>query len=331
MKTRIFMVMAAAALVLAACRNDEETDNWAGEIRLSSGLTVQAESRSVETNLQATQIADGVHVGFFINEDVAGTPATTYTQNLNYEATGKGGFDGTTVYFPQSNNGVNIYAYAPWKEKLVLNNSYDFTVESDQSEAENYIASDLLWGQPMKQKQGSNPATYEPANPVARTKENVNVTFKHLLSKVQVTLEPGDGLTAVDFKGATLSILGTKPTTSLTLKTGDISTASGEATPIIAAKYPTNVPPTSLTASAIVVPQTIAKGTQFMQVHLASGGDLFYTIPDGELDLALTLESGKIYKYEIKVNLSGLTVTSTIADWETIGEGDPVEGTATME
>ena len=37
MKTRFLMATAAAAIVMVAC-NNEETDNWAGEIRLSSGL-----------------------------------------------------------------------------------------------------------------------------------------------------------------------------------------------------------------------------------------------------------------------------------------------------
>lgn len=326
------MMMAAAAMVLAACSNDEESDNWAGEIRLSSGLTMQAESRSIATDLQAEQIAKDVEVGFFINENVDGTSATTtYTQNSKYTANGSGGFNGTTVYFPQSGNGVNIYAYAPWKAELALDGSYAFIVQSNQSENKDYLASDLLWGQPMKQTPNSNSATYESANPVARTKENVNVTFKHLLSKVQVTLTSGNGLTADDFKGATLSILNVQPGTSLTLNSGVIGNASGEATTIIAATYPTDATPT-LTASAIVVPQTIAKGTQFMKVHLATRGDLYYTIPNGESDQALTLESGKIYKYKITVNLSKLTVTSTIDKWETIGEGDPVTtGTATMD
>lgn len=321
------MMMAAAATVLAACGNEDESDDWAGEIRLSSGLAVQkAESRSIAAELQAEQIASGVNVGFFINEAVNENPATTYTQNLSYTATGSGNFDGTTVYYPQSGNGVNIYAYAPYAAGLALDGNYSFTVKENQSTDADYLASDLLWGQPMKLKENSTDE-YVTANPVARTKENVSVTFKHLLSKVQVTLKPGNGLTADDFKGATLSILQVLPTTSLILNSGVISRASGEETNITAATYPTDATPT-LTASAIVVPQTITRGTQFMKVHLNAGGDLYYTIPT---DQDLTLESGKIYKYEITVNLTGLTVTSSIIEWETIGEGNPVQGIATME
>ncbi|MFK2276812.1 fimbrillin family protein [Bacteroides fragilis] len=104
MRTKAFMMMAAAALAMAGCSNDENEvmDNWNGEIRLTSGLEVQqTETRGITTDLQTTQIAQDNHVGFFINEEVASgeTATTTYTPNLDYTADGNGGFSGTTVYF----------------------------------------------------------------------------------------------------------------------------------------------------------------------------------------------------------------------------------------
>lgn len=331
MKTRFLMATAAAAIVMVAC-NNEETDNWAGEIRLSSGLEAQQVTRSINTALQGGQIENGIKVGFFINEDVASDPTTTYTQNLSYTANGSGSFSGSTVYYPQSGNGVNIYAYAPWKDGLSLDGNYAFSIQQDQSTDENYLASDLLWGQPMKLKTDDS-GVYESANPVERTKENVNVTFKHLLSKIQIELTPEAGLTAEDFKGATLKILNVKNSTSLTLANGAISAVSGSAVEVTAATYEDKEGLTgeNLKAAAIVVPQTIAKGTKFLKVTLKSGGELYYTLPSGESDADLVLKSGKIYKYDIKVKLTGLTVTSQITDWETIGEGNPVKGEAVME
>lgn len=326
MKTRFLMATAAAAIVMVAC-NNEETDNWAGEIRLSSGLEAQQVTRSINTALQGGQIANGIKVGFFINEDVASDPTTTYTQNLSYTANGSGSFNGSTVYYPQSGNGVNIYAYAPWKDGLSLDGNYAFSIQQDQSTDENYLASDLLWGQPMKLKTDDS-GDYESANPVKRTKENVNVTFKHLLSKIQIELTPEAGLTAEDFRGATLKILNVKNSTSLTLADGAISAASGSPVEVTAAIYEDGK---NLKAAAIVVPQTIAKGTKFLKVTLKSGGELYYTLPSGADDADLVLKSGKIYKYDIKVKLTKLTVTSQITDWETIGEGNPVKGEAVME
>lgn len=322
------MTMAVAMLVFAGCSNDEnEMDNWNGEIRLSSGLTAQ-QTRSIATNLQGDEIAGGLHVGFFINEAVQQTPTTTYPQNLDYTANSGGTFTGTAVYYPQSGNDVNIYAYAPWKTGLALDGIYPFSIQADQSEDVDYLASDLLWGQPMKQAAGGS--GYVTANPVARTKNPVNVSFKHLLSKIQVTLIPdqSNGLTAEDFKGAKLEILSVLPGVSLTLANGGISAATGAPAPVIAATYPAAETPAALTAAAIVVPQTFTKGSKFMKVTLATGGELFYTLPDTGDDL--TLESGKVYTYEITVKLTGLTVTSKIEDWLPIGS-DPIPGTAEMD
>lgn len=181
----------------------------------------------------------------------------------------------------------------------------------------------------MKLKAESS-TEYESANPVARTKNNVNVSFKHLLSKIQVTLKPdaASGLTAANFKGAKLEILSVLPGVTLTLADGTISVASGTPAPVIAATYPTSETPSALTATAIVAPQSFKKGAQFMKVTLATGGELFYTLPE---DKNLELASGKVYKYEITVKLTGLTVTSKIEDWAVIGNGDPVKGDAIME
>ena len=56
MKTIFFMSMAAVAMILAGC-NNEETDTWAGEIRLSSGVEAQQVTRSIATDLQGIRAA----------------------------------------------------------------------------------------------------------------------------------------------------------------------------------------------------------------------------------------------------------------------------------
>lgn len=334
MKTNLMITMAAAVLVLAGCHKDdkEQPDTWIGEIRLASGVTAQLKSRSIETGLQGKQIDASVKVGVFINENTDVDPApTTYTQNMEYTANGTGGLStASQPYFPQSGNGVDIYAYAPHAAGYTsgATGAMSFTVQTNQSTKDAYLASDLIWGQPMKEAAGGG---YETANPVARTSSVIRLSFKHMLSKIVVQLKPGNGLAPNDFQSATLSILNVLPTMTVTMNSGLLGTASGNKTDITAATYATVAAPADLTASAIVVPQTIAKGERFLKVHLATGGDLYYTLPKEVSDKDLVLESGKIYKYEIQVDLTSLTVNTTVDDWELIGDGSPVTGNAVME
>ena len=111
MKTKFLMATAAAAIVMVAC-NNEETDNWAGEIRLSSGLAVQqVNSTRAANDIQSGQFAAGEKIDVFINEAVnAGETATTsYTQPLVYTAGGNGAMSTSDQpYYPTSGKNVNI-------------------------------------------------------------------------------------------------------------------------------------------------------------------------------------------------------------------------------
>ena len=86
MKAKLFMTMAAATMILAGCSNDENeiTDNWNGEIRLSSGVTVQTRS-----NTQATQIQQDETV--YVWADKASS-TTEYIKAWTLTADGSNGF-----------------------------------------------------------------------------------------------------------------------------------------------------------------------------------------------------------------------------------------------
>lgn len=319
MKTKVFMAMAVLALVAAGC-NNEETDNWNGEIRLSSGLAVQqVNSTRAATDIQNGEFAENEVIDVFISENVSTsqTATTSYPQPLVYTA-GKSGAM-TTInqpYYPASGNDVNIYAYYPSGAVGSFDASaVDFTVKEDQSNDDNYKASDLMYG--------------TAANPVGRTKENVNITFKHLLSKVTVTLVQGKG--EPDLDGATVELLNVLPTTTLTPSTGVISEAKGNTTTIKVMTAASGI----LSGSAVVVPQTLNQevgGTRrFIKVTLKSGGILYSKdLMDSNHSSIENIEmvAGNEYKYEITVNLTSLGITSSITKWSS---GDSYTGGAEME
>lgn len=320
MKTRFLMATAAAAIVMVAC-NNEETDNWAGEIRLSSGLAVQqVNSTRAANDIQSGQFAAGEKIDVFINENVTTgeTPTTSYTQPLVYTAGGNGAMSTSDQpYYPTSGKDVNIYAYYPSGTVTSIDadaEQVEFTVKEDQSSDANYKASDLMYGTPDK-------------NPVGRTKNHVNITFKHLLSKVTVTLKQGAGIK--NLTNAKVELLNVLPTTTLTPSTGVISVADGDKTDITVMDKGTN-----LSGSAVVVPQTLNQEVEgkrrFIRVTLETGGVLYsqnLTDSEGQTIEDIEMTAGNEYKYEITVNLTSLDITSSINPW---GPGGSYTGEAEM-
>ena len=228
---------------------------------------------------------------------------TSYTQPLSYTADGAGNLT-NVQYWPADGNGLFIYGIYPANAATTYNaTGVEFTVQSDQSSDDDYMASDLMTGAPA-------------ANPVARVSTPVPLTFTHLLTKVDINLTAGTGFTSADLATATVSILGLKPTTTFDVQSTTVGTPSGTATDIIAG--------TGVTTSAIIVPsQSVAAGTNFIKVSCA-GGDYIY-----QMGTATTFGASSVYTYNLTVNKTGITLsTASITAWTTIGA---VNGVAELQ
>lgn len=319
MKAKLFMTMVAATMILAGCSNDENErgDNWNGEIRLSSEVTTQTRA-----NTQATQIQSGETVYAWADKASA-TP--DYIKAWMLTAGGSNDFTGTSQYYPTDGSSLDLYAlHGNFKEATFTENSTSFpgtivhSVEADQSgtDMKNYTKSDLL---------------YAVKKNVARSSNAVQLSFYHMLSKVEVALKSGNG--NPDLTDATVAIVGTQLKADFTPdKTKDIADPSvgqsnragmivitgsnNDAAPIkIRTVTTANLDTNTDYGEAVVLPkQTISQNAPFIQVTLANSAVFSYKIPDAS---GLTLESGKKYTYKITVNQSGLSVTSTIEDWKT--------------
>lgn len=326
MKTKVFMTMAALALMATGCNNEDEMDNWNGEIRLTSGIEVQ--TRATHYLDESLKNGETVHVWV----DDAQTPTTIVTTEKLYEnnqltAGSDGALNGTSMYFPQTGNKVNIYALhtnATWTGNTFPESELTHGVATDQKSSTNgYATSDLV---------------YARLTEVERTSEQVSLTFNHLLSKVEVILKEGEGetgfLTDIDY----LKILNTKIDANFSLsKTGQAYGKNAEHPNGIAVVANGSVADitidndvtsnNTILNEAIIVPQTLTASAvsklPFIQIKLNAGGVFTYS-----LETETSFESGKKYTYTITVKQTGLTVTSTISPWST-GEGGT--GTAEME
>lgn len=313
--TKIMMLGFSVALALTGCSKDDNVvENWNGEIRLSSGVTTKTRTHGIDQQIAANQ-----WVSVYV-DDADGTKV--YGKN-NLKANGSGGFtEGTTMYYPANGKTVSIYAIHPAittgvTDDLLPDAAYEFSVKANQTTEADYAASDLLFSTKIG---------------VAKSSSAVELTFYHILSKVEVALKSGNG--TPDLTGATVTLEGTKLKTDFTPnKAATLNTVDGRKAllsdinnDVASITIPTaiNADFTAATyGEGIIVPQTVVQNAKFIKVVLASGAELYH-----KLATETTFESGKKYQYHITVNLSGLTVTSTITNWEPVGA---VTGSAEME
>ena len=295
--------------MLGACSNDENLDNPNGpvELRLTSELEVQTRAAHGLNTL----LKNGEEVHVWVDD--ATTDQNLYTNNILAAGDQGALTGGKTMYFPETGNNVDIYAiHGNWGSTALTGfwgTKQTHSVAQDQrteQTTDGYAKSDLVYAKSQDVKRGQNPTT-------------VNLTFTHLLSKVEVVLVQGKGYpninkveilnTKLDAKftpdktkeNITVTVSGTEGENPIEIDK-DL-TSKGNATGTDESKKKLN--------EAIIVPQTLAKGTPFIRVTTNEGGELIYRLKE-ETTFALATK----YRYTITANLTGLEVTATITPWD---------------
>ena len=300
-----------------------EAEDVPVELTLASGLYLDVAETRVQTNTtdqQDNAFVTGQSVDLFIYE--SGTKATTTKYGdkgkLIYTTAASNGLNppnGAKQFWPSSGQGLKIFGYYP--SGTVSSNSdtvfdpvtsQNFTVKSSQKLIADYRASDLMYG------------AANSGNEVARTTSAVTVTFKHLLSQVNVVLKydaTNGGTDANMLNGATVTIDGLDLTAVLNPKAGTVGSKSGGSSTVTVLTV-AGTTDANRKGSAVVVPQTLTFASNnttksFITVTLSStyGGGVLKYRPTSNI----TLESGKKYTYEITVRRTELKVTSSVTDW----------------
>lgn len=127
---------------------------------------------------------------------------------------------GQEVYWNFADDRLNVYAYYPYTENIVNNVSYPFAVAADQSTAKGFYDSNFITAQATNLAPQSTP---------------VNLTFNHTLSKINVKLVAGKGITTEKLAAAekSVSIIGAVTDGNINLATG-VATAGDSKTSITA-------------------------------------------------------------------------------------------------
>lgn len=298
MKKNNLFLMAAFAIALAGCNNnDEEIDN--GNHRIALDVTAGIATETPQSRVSGTSWEAGNAIGIFQLQ--TGT-TTLWDANHKYvTTTGTSTFTpasaGETIYFPvETTPKSDFIAYYPYNTaQSGFNYAVDVATQSNQE------AIDLLVADKVTGKDKNNPA--------------VAFNFKHRLSKLVLTLTAGNGLAAADLANITIAITGQLP--SATYDINALTLAPSGTSQAIALKTAAD----GTSAEAIILPAAATTGRQL--VFTLSGGDIFrWDIPAGK-----AFNAGEKNIYNITINRTSIEVTSSITDW-TDGNGGGETGNA---
>ena len=294
MKKATFSAVALAALLLAACQSEEE--NPQTDTRVALQVTSGIQTRAYDATWEAND-----PIGIFGNTHTE-TPME-WSNNVQYvTVTGDGTFapaqDEVPIYLPIDGTAVDFVAYYPYT-KTLADGVYTVDV-TDQSIQKNI---DLM------------AAGVETTD---RVSHSVAFNFEHKLSKIYLTFKAGEDMTTADLAGMTVQLTGqqTKATFDVTQPESEVSVTAGNP---VTLNLKTSAEGTS--AEGIVLP---SDDFNAMTLHLVLANNAGYFNWDLNGSEAEKFEAGKKYVYDITVNKTRLSVTSSITDW-TPGNGEDGE------
>ena len=340
MNKHLIIITVVALAAFTACSSEDSRpagDMARGQLEIRMGSSVGELTRS--NNASNLLNGDTVYVW---TEMINGATQEVgeYFNAWALKANGVGGLStlvaGNTKLFPATNV-LNFYALCgnfgvetegertdePMIEAEVTplpTTGIRHTVLSDQRSPEAYYKSDLLYAMVKNQE------------PIS---EAVVLPFRHLLSRVQVVLVAGSGVSTTELSTATVKILNLKRQVAFNanpdetettreayasmlsqsnlFQTGDILMATNT----VATASDATAPGSTVYADAIVVPQTIAKGEKFIQVDYLDH-TTYYRIPNGSGDSDFELESGKQYRFRLIASRIGDTylMNVSIDNWD---------------
>lgn len=293
----------------SACNNSDEnqaTESKLGDVSME--LTYDMGGSRAASNLQGTVFDASTDVGVFVfrNDGKAGYGEYNKSCINTVEDNVAKLIPENPIYFPLTEEPIDVVvrAYAPFTSSYGRLVTYDFDVQANQSTTTGYLRSDLMYGLPTT----GNPVHHVPTHDPAQKKQNVKLTFHHLLSKITLTLQPVAPLTAEALVGAQVTLKQVATKVPFNLVDGTLGTASTPGDVLIG-----NVAAaTDNTVSGLIPPQTISSGDTFIVVTLSDGQVYEYAIPTSGDQ---TFNGGKNYQYNMKFGANQMTVTMSVADW----------------
>ena len=322
------LLAATMAGVLASCRHHDE-EPVSSSLRIVATAASSSKTRAVSDGdqLQNTTFVNGTQIKVYFKETTPPETRTIYSNPYSYTV-GAIAYDynntayqplttTTKVEYPDNNVPVDVYALHPCVDALTID-ATSFTIQGDQSDADGYRKSDLMYAYAKECRETAN-------------NDPIKLQFKHVLSKVIVELVDAKGIDKSKRDGAKIKLYNVKPTIGITQDSNygkmSLTTVQGTATTVDMGTYNS-----SSTLSAVIVPQDITgaatTGTKFIEI-IIDGAKFVYYIPK---DVTRTFKSGKKYTYKLTLKAGSLVLISIgIDDWGEDPDGSEFTGDANLE
>lgn len=284
--TKLF-VLALLAGAMVSCNTEDTastTANGKVAVQFTGGI-------SVDTRAAGQAWADGDKIGIFMIEAGKTLSADVIKEgvdNVCYQTSGSSAFSpisgGKTIFFPIDGD-VDFYSYYP---QTTVN---DYKVALNMANQTSQEAIDFMYAK----KTGCNKATPQ-----------VDLKFNHMLSKLVLNVQPGNGLTQDDLNKLKVTIKDQNTTGTFNLADGTIS---GEGNPDNIQMKAVQV---GKIYEAILLPT--ASTIREIVFDLNNGYDApFVWKMDSEL------KGGNMYNYTtVKLTRSTVEMTGTIESWNEI-------------
>lgn len=330
------LTLTVMLLTLTGCNSESTGQETVQPQRLLIDATVGkgGATRTVTTDLQSTSIVEGGSVGAFIyrkGTTVETAPAEDDIENpgqtkASYGYTNKklSSISGTNrLYstaqpiFPEKGSGdqlkVDIYAYAPYDAAYSSLTTQIFAVKDDQSKETDYIASDLLYAKQTGVARANDGTGFK----------EVPLTFDHMLTKLIIELEQGDGTGSL--AGATVELINVGTTGTIKLTDGTVTinnSGSAQTGTVSVFKYgykknadDTETADNTCTKGAVVVyPHTAAELANAKVRIKMPGGTTTYTASLATTNIT-ELDAKNSYTYKVRVSADGITFSAAISPW----------------
>ena len=282
-----FFALALLAGAMVSCSTEDtapSTQNDKVAVQFTGGI-------SVNTRAAGLAWADGDMIGIFMTgtkQPLSADAIQEGVDNVCYQTSGSSAFspipNGKTIYYPIDGD-VDFYSYYP--QTTVS----DYKVALNMADQTSQEAIDFMYAKTT----GCNKA-----NP------QVVLNFNHMLSKLVLNVQPGDGLTEDDLNKLKVTIKDQNTTATFNLADGVIS---GEGNP-------TNIQMKAVQVGkkyeAILLPTKST--TREIEFDLDNGHDAPFV-----WTMATDLKGGNLYNYTtVKLTRTGVELSGTIKPWNEV-------------